>query len=153
LFPAKHENEQLLLAAIVMRGGESKAKNLNAPWLFQHFIRWLLLFVHCVIVALRRLGGAALFFVVNCRCRRLGIAALAVVVVVHFGRVAIGTASSSLRRIVVVQRGFDFVVSSFRFANGLLPFFPRIWAEFGSAGGSVWRWRSEVIVRSLLLFR
>ena len=29
--------------------------------------------------------------------------------------------------------------------NGLLSFCPRIWAEVGGAGGSVWRWRHRSI--------
>ena len=82
------------------------------------------------------------YFVVD--CHRLGIAALVVAVVVRFGRVAL---RRRRRRVVVVKRGFDFVLSSYRFANGLLSFFRFrwIWAEVGSAEGSVLRRRSGVI--------
>ena len=91
--------------------------------------------VYRAIFARRRLSN----------CHRLGIAALVIVVVVRFGHVA--SALRHRRRVVVVKRGFDFIVSLYQFANGLLSFFRFrwIWAEVGSAGGSVLRRRSGVI--------
>ena len=91
--------------------------------------------VYRVIFARRRLGN----------CHRLGIAALVIVVVVRFGHVA--SALRHRRRVVVAKRGFDFIVSLYQFANGLLPFFHFwwIWAEVGSTRGSVLQRRSRVI--------
>ena len=69
---------------------------LDAPSFFS--IYFAAIVVRCcspfiVIVSRLRIGGAAIIFGID--CHSLGIAALAVVVVVHFGRVVIGTASSS----------------------------------------------------------
>ena len=69
------------------------------------------------MAARHQLGGAALFFVID--CHRLGIAALVVVVaIVRFGCVAIGTAS-----LVVV------VVSSSSSAASILLFWFSVWSS------------------------